>query len=252
LRETGISVTSARISIADWMAWAPGRSERRDWLIWAGCDVAPTEATAAPEPVLPSQLRRRVTPIGQMAFRVVQGLGKPRAARFIFASRHGEFSRSLSILRSLAAREPPSPTDFSLSVHNALAGLLSIAQENTAGHTAVAAGVDSFASALLEAAACLAVRPQEPILLVYFDEPLLEPYGEIAGPNDGTFVLALRLAAATGEPGDIAIDLGRRNASGTAASPTEQARAFLRFVLSAANEHVVQGERLQWRLCRAA
>jgi Beta-ketoacyl synthase, N-terminal domain len=200
-----MSLTPIRVD--DWMAWAPGLSNRQDSLLWAGANVASADAKHPAESSLPSQLRRRVSLIGQMAFRAVRGLGEPRPERFIFSSRHGEFGRNLSILRSLAAREQPSPTDFSLSVHNALAGLLSIAQSNPAGHTSIAAGTDSFACALLEAAACLAVVSHEPILLVYFDEPLPEPYSEIADSEDDAIALALRLIAATSQPGDIAIEL---------------------------------------------
>ena len=135
------------------MACGPGRETQADWLAWAVGATVPAEPSRLPV-ALPAILRRRVTPVGQMAFRAACALSVPDAARFIFCSRHGEFQRTLGILTALATGEPVSPAEFSLSVHNALAGLLSIAWHNRAGHTTIAAGADSFGSALIEAASC--------------------------------------------------------------------------------------------------
>ncbi len=103
-------------------------------------------------------LRRRVSPLGQHALRAVWGLPESETARLVFASRHGEFGRTLSILDALVSDEGVSPADFTLSVHHALAGLLSIVRKNRQGHTAVAAGSESFFFGLLDALLCLNER----------------------------------------------------------------------------------------------
>src|SRR5580658_10067559 len=77
-------------------------------------------------PAVPVLLRRRITPIGQAVLRAAWSLPGLERARFVFASRHGEFNRTLTMLEAMADDEGPSPADFSLSVHNALPGLLSI------------------------------------------------------------------------------------------------------------------------------
>src|SRR5271168_3310513 len=151
------------------MACGPGLETREDWIAWSRGVKNPQSEIAKAGASLPLILRRRVSTIGQMAFRASHALSEQRTARFIFCSRHGEFDRTLRILRSLIAREPTSPTDFTLSVHNALAGLLSIAWGNTAGHTAIAAGADSFGYGLMEALACLKAESGAPVMLVYFD-----------------------------------------------------------------------------------
>ena len=134
-----------RFSVADWMAIAPGRSTRDAWIAWANGGEPAGEPAANLTAQLPSSLRRRVTPIGQAGFAAAHVLGADsRHARIVFCSRHGEFSRTLALLQALAADEPLSPADFSLSVHNALLGLLSIAWKNSAGHSSIAAGPDSF------------------------------------------------------------------------------------------------------------
>jgi len=50
-------------------------------------------------------------------------------------------------MEGLVAGEGVSPAEFTLSVHHALVGLLSIAQSNRRGHTALAAGQRASASA---------------------------------------------------------------------------------------------------------
>jgi hypothetical protein len=241
-----------QFTVVDWVAIDPARRTRRDWLAWAdAAAVAETASGATPVP-LPTMLRRRVTPLGQLAFGASYPLAgaAPVQPRFVFASRHGEFGRTLALLQTLAADEPVSPADFSLSVHNALAGLLSIAVKNPSGHTSVAAGSDSFASGLLEAASCVAAAPEQPSLLVYYDEPLPPPYSEVAFGTEASLAMALLLVA----PRDVAIELECDPAE-SAESPlpaTGQALDFLKFFLSGAAAGSSRGPRSVWRWRRVA
>src|SRR6185312_8374174 len=244
-------VEALRFRVADWMALSPVLQERQQWLAWAG--GAPSGVAAAPEPALPTALRRRVSTIGQMMFRAIYRLGDIPPARFVFCSRHGEYRRTQALLDTLAMREEPSPAEFSLSVHNALAGLLSIAWQNDAGHTAVAAGSDSFCFGLLEAAACLKAMPQEPVLLAYFDEPLPEEYAAFGDRGDSSLALALLLAPALGDGGDLTVSFEGKCAGDPARPPsTEQARDFLRFLLSGEGERMSPGGIVRWRWRRGA
>jgi hypothetical protein len=240
-----------RFRVADWMALSPALQERQQWLAWAG--GAASGAAAEPEPALPAALRRRVSAIGQMMFRAIYRLQDVPPARFVFCSRHGEYRRTQALLDALAMRQEPSPAEFSLSVHNALAGLLSIAWQNDAGHTAVAAGSDSFGFGLLEAAACLKATPQEPVLLAYFDEPLPEEYAGFGDREDSSLVLALLLAPARGDGGDLSVSFESKCAGDPARPPSaEQARDFLRFLLSGEGERMSPGGIVRWQWRRVA
>jgi hypothetical protein len=234
-----------RFRLDQWMAfgvdWEVGKA-----LIAQGVGIS-SRRSAYTQTSLPSMLRRRITAIGQLAFQACCAISIPTTARFIFCSRHGEFKRTLGILNSLVLNETVSPSEFSLSVHNALAGLLSIFCHNTLGHTTISAGADSFGCALLEAAACLITRPGEPALLVYFDL-LPEPYAEIGGSVETGVALALLLQAPRGDADDLILDFAPAHAAiSTTLSASGQALDFLRFLQTGEREGKSVGERMEWR-----
>lgn len=231
--------------IRGWAAWMPGRETEASWRDWAGAQSAATPVNGGDRAPIPVILRRRVSPLGQAALRAAWGLSDIQDARIVLASRHGEFSRTLSILDSLAAGEVVSPADFTLSVHHALIGLLSIATNNRQGHTAIAAGSASFGLGFVEALACLIERPTQPVVLVYYEEGLPVPYDCFNETHDQPLALALTLeSVGAGETFSFATMSETSNATGSA-----QALDFLRFMLtespklSSCNEHLAW----QWR-----
>jgi hypothetical protein len=249
---TDKSSTSARFRVKDWMACSAGLESREDWIAWSR-DAKNQRNDAPPAALsLPTMLRRRISAVGQMAFRASYALSENKTARFIFCSRHGEFQRTLEILKSLAARAPVSPAEFSLSVHNALAGLLSIASSNTAGHTTISAGADSFGFAMLDAIACLKSNPAEPVILVYFDDLLPDPYDAFGDGDETCVALAMLLDSPVGDSKDFTVVLERRDRSMHSASASGQVLDFLRFLLSEEPERRSMGERVQWRWLRSA
>jgi len=182
-----------------------------------------------------------------MAFQASYQLSERPPARFIFCSRHGEFDRTLRILNSLIAKEPVSPADFSLSVHNALAGLLSIAWANSAGHTVISAGVDSFGYGLLEGVACLKSASGDRVMVVYFDDLLPPPYNEVDGGAETCVALALLLAPPHHDSHDFGVGMGPGDRTSQRQSASAQALDFIRFMLSDEREKEFIGERTAWR-----
>lgn len=216
--------------VRKWAAWTPGR---------APIDAAP-----------PALLRRRVSALGQEALRAAWSLADSAESRVVISSRHGEFGRTLSILESLVDRTEVSPADFTLSVHHALAGLLSIARGNQQGHTAVAAGPESFCFGLLEAVACLKETPTKPVVLLHYDEPLPSPFSVFEEPAAAPEVLALLLA--TEEPG-ISLSLAFGPAPAAARRSGSHARDFLDLLETPDQaERISVGERLEWHWRRHA
>ena len=236
--------------VTGWAAWAPGLDSESAWRAWAGAQqIDPLEHDERQAAPIPPLLRRRVSPLGQAALRAAWGLPNISISRLISASRHGEFGRTLSILDSLARGSEVSPADFTLSVHHALIGLLSIAAQNREGHTAVAAGTESFGYALMEAAACLAETPGTPVIVVCYDEPLPAPFDSHGQPSETAFAAAFHLTASG--PGEQTM-LATCPASRHATSDMPQALDFLRFVLNGDDESVSRGARLDWKWKRYA
>lgn len=157
---------------------------------------------------IPMALRRRMSRFETGAVRCALGLIEPGADEtLILASRYGGMTTAFGLLESLAAREILSPSDFSISVHNAAPGLASQIARNRAGHTAVAADTHTFHAALTEAAARLC-DGERAVTVIFAEQPLPGVYAEVEEPDDPREVwLAVQLHA-NGENADNAHALG--------------------------------------------
>jgi len=142
-------------------------------------------------------VRRRLSRMARGFFHCAQRLAPPADARVVFASRHGEAERTLGLLRDLAAGREVSPAAFSMSVHNAVPGLWSILKGDHAPVTALAAGAGTFGWGLAEACGQLAEAPADPVLFVYAEDRLPEPWAEGAG-QPGPHAVALLLGGGAG------------------------------------------------------
>lgn len=141
-------------------------------------------------------LRRRLGPLGRgmlhCAGRVAEGLG-PLAS--VFASRHGDVTRTTPILEDLARGLPPSPALFSMNVHNAVAGVWSIARRDPSPSISLAAGPETFGWGLLEAFGLHIATPANPVLFVYGEAPLPPPFSEFADLELPLHAVALLIGA---------------------------------------------------------
>jgi len=193
-------------------------------LAWAGCAGPATELSRGgelhPAAPMPASLRRRVGAVGRRALEAAWAVLAGREGvppRIVLSSRHGEYDRTLGLLRTLAEDDGVSPAEFSLAVHHGLAGLLSIATGNHAGHMAVAAGADTLGSALMEAAGCLA-DGDELVLLMHFDDDLPDEYQPVGGTRGEAGVIAMLLGQ-SGVPLRVAWEAaGPRQAEGMPAN----------------------------------
>lgn len=160
-------------NIAQWRAWAPGLESVDDWQAWSRQPVVPPVSDAAPDvSFLPAMQRRRLSRLARMAFSVAWPLAEGRSnLPLVFISRHGETPRTFEILKDLAADQPLSPTQFSLSVHNAVIGLWSIMRGETSEMTALAATGDGLEHGMLEAAALLGEGSPAVLLVITEEEP---------------------------------------------------------------------------------
>jgi hypothetical protein len=160
-------------NIAQWRAWAPGLTNVEDWQQWSQHPTPLQSSDEAPDvSFLPAMQRRRLGRLARMAFAVGWPLAQGHARLpLVFVSRHGETPRTFEILCDVAANEPLSPTQFSLSVHNAVIGLWSILRGETSEMTALAAAGDGLEHGVFEAAALLAEGAPAVLVIVTEEQP---------------------------------------------------------------------------------
>ncbi|HET7306512.1 MAG TPA: beta-ketoacyl synthase chain length factor [Gammaproteobacteria bacterium] len=184
--------------------WGPGMTG------WPDCRARlagePGDGDYAPPPAaaLSAQERRRSTATARLAAEVAAQActaahRAPADYATVFSCSAGDLANVDAICRTLA-RDPRllSPTRFHNSVHNAPGGYWGIAGGCEQPSNSIAAGADSFAVGLLEAAVQCAVEAA-PVMLVAYDLPGPVPWDIVCGIEAGFGIaLALSAAAVTG------------------------------------------------------
>ncbi len=141
---------------------------------------------------MPALLRRRFKTLGKVASAAMFNLKEESSSvPTLFASRHGDTELTLQLLQSIAQQELMSPTKFSLAVHNAIGGLLSIVRQDQSPMTAISASDGLVAQTFFELKALLTQYPR--VMCVIYDVPLPEVYQPYAESLD--FPLAVAFVA---------------------------------------------------------
>ena len=238
-------------SIARHAAWAPGVTSPQAWAAWA---EEPWTIEAGEEPkvaAMPAMLRRRAGFLGRMALEVAYAcLGEDADVPTVFCSRHGEVGRAITLLGDLARGEPLSPTSFGLAVHNASAGLFSIARADRANHIALAAGPSTIEHAVIEACGLLADGAPM-VLLVACDEPLPALLSAFEDCREQPYAFAWAMVAA----GEDAVRLAWTTQAAQAdavVSDTPGGLDVLRFQLGQGAPLERQAGRTRWTWSRNA
>lgn len=162
---------------------------------------------------IPPLLRRRSSQATQLAFTVAgavcrQSARSPAQLPSIFASVAGEIQTTDQLCIELNKADGViSPGAFHNSVQNTAAGYWSIAGECRHAATAISAGEDTFAIALLEAWCQLACHGGE-LLLICYDESW--PSQLAPGQGEPAFACALLLAAGQAESAIATLGMPQR------------------------------------------
>jgi hypothetical protein len=235
-----------RFSISAHSAWAPGITSPGQWLEWA---AAPQRIGDGPDPALramPPMLRRRAGFLGKMALEVAyECLAGRTGIPTVFCSRHGEVARAVELLTELAQGQAISPTGFGLAVHNASAGLFSIARADRANHIALAGGDATAEHGVLEACGLLADGAPE-VLLVVYDCPLPEPLARFEDADEQPWAWAWLMTPAADDVLELTLAPAGSDAAPAPVMPA--GLGVLQFQLSGAarHEHVSGAQRWTW------
>ncbi|WKE64003.1 beta-ketoacyl synthase chain length factor [Gallaecimonas kandeliae] len=183
---------SLRFAVKAWSAWAPGLANADEWRHWRRSGELAEE-----KPVdlswVPAGQRRRLSALTRIQLACAHQVLGEDSLPTVFATRHGELHRTVQLLGDLGIEEPLSPTAFSLSVHNAAAGLLNILRGDQAPSTVVVAGDDSLVLGLVEACGLLGSGVEE-VVLVVADQAVPVLYEGAMANRQCDHALALRLA----------------------------------------------------------
>jgi hypothetical protein len=235
-----------KFSISAHSAWAPGIATPAEWQAWARAPYRIGEGADPAVRAMPAMLRRRAGFLGKMALEVAYACLDGRSdVPTVFCSRHGEVSRAVDLLGELAKGEALSPTAFGLAVHNASAGLLSIARADRANHIALAGACATVEHGVVEACGLLADGAAQ-VLLVAYDCPLPEPLAAFEDCDEQPYAWAWLMEPAGSDP--ICLGLEHASDAAPALDAMPPGLGVLRFQLSGAarHEHVTGAQRWTW------
>ena len=155
---------------------------------------------------VPAGMRRRLSPFAKMALSVAHDAGRETLSETIFATRHGDLTKTLQQLHNLVHEEPISPTQFALSVHNAVSGQYAIATGNVYASTTLSAGLGTFEMALVAAYARLCAKPQlSQVLIIFTDETVPEIYQGHGVEAERSAALALLVGRSHDEQNEYSV-----------------------------------------------
>ncbi len=246
-------MSGATAIVERFSAWSPGIECADDLATWCRAP-RPLQAHGHPEAkFLPAMLRRRCKPLTRImltaAYDCCQGdEALLSQTRTVFASRHGSINESIGLLEAIAAAGRVSAATFSHTVHNAQAGLFSIAAANRQASSSLAGQEDSFAAGFVEALTHLQRAPEQKVLFVTGDVPLADSFAPLIDEPPMSYGVGLLLSATgTGTALSLGIETNL-----TDPEPTKWPAAFefLRWLHSDEESTVIQTPMRKWTFRR--
>ncbi|WP_292360811.1 MULTISPECIES: beta-ketoacyl synthase chain length factor [unclassified Methylophaga] len=234
------------LNLETWSALAPGLDTKASWQAWfdSSSDDGPAETSPALKQI-PALLRRRFTTLGKYAAAsTLNVLAENQSMPGIFASRHGDTGLTLSLLEEIARDQPISPTGFSLAVHNAVAGIISIARKDKSPITAISAMNGLLLQTLFEAAAQL--ERHERVFCVVYDIPLpalYQPY-ELSVP----FPLALAFVVSRSDDAKANLTLQPTTQACSELSTYQEIFQFIKVLMDEKGSLMMNVNQANWHL----
>lgn len=108
----------------------------------------------------------------------------------LFLSAHGEIERSFKVINDILQSNIISPTDFSMSVHNAASGISSIMSQNQCETTSIAGGHEGFITVFHEIIASF-IAGKKRVILIAFDGEMPEFYQKYGALDQSAYAVAL-------------------------------------------------------------
>lgn len=144
---------------------------------------------------VPAMQRRRLSKLAKLALNSARQMQQSHGDidYIVWSSCFGDEQNTLKILHEIANEGTASPTQFSTSVHNAIAGLYSILFQDGTVSTSISSPLSTcWQDALTEAYSYLQSNVKTRALVIYYDQPLPEVYiDQVADLTEGVAVSAI-------------------------------------------------------------
>lgn len=229
-------------NIRKWFALCPGAEMIKHWETLAEKEsICLGVSDETPVDLIPPMMRRRMSSLSKLALQTAAQLSVDDDIDYIvFASRHGELTRTVKLLEDIIGGGDASPILFSQSVHNTAAGLFTIACKQAKSVCSLAAGENTLHSAFIEASCYLQENPLDTVLVVNFDEALPEPYQQYEKQQYQGFALGFLLES--GEEFKVtALKQFQENEN-----PLPQAFSCIDYLINKTKSTVILGQKNSW------
>ncbi|GGX86802.1 hypothetical protein GCM10007160_12690 [Litchfieldella qijiaojingensis] len=180
----------AALHLEDWQAWSAAQASVA---INSQHDISTNPGAAK----LPAMLRRRLDEVGRATCEILKTLDPEASCPLIHASRHGDATHTLQMLEALAQGDPISPTRFSMSVHNAVLGVHSIASRHHRPLQALGACGHEFDALVCEARGYL-TEGYPAVVIVFSEGPRPAAYQGHAEYPESPCAVGMRLTLDSG------------------------------------------------------
>ena len=195
---------------------------------------------------IPPLLRRRLNLLGRTcANEILQHINKDENIPVVYCSQHGDIERNLDILSKAAKGEPTSPMNFSLSVHNAILGVLSIHLRLTSSISSISSEQHSLVPVLLEAVGIL-MSGSKKVLCVLCDVTLPQIYLDDQSLPKNSYAISFIVTKSEGTSLKLIQTEDEVNMKKTEELPT----ALINFLSSDKKEISLNHNGLKWKLLR--
>jgi hypothetical protein len=234
------------LELESWSALAPGLNTSELWQAWfadASNDAFEDKPPALKQ--IPALLRRRFSTLGKYAAAsTLNLLAEGESLPSIFASRHGDTGLTLSLLQEIGQTQPISPTGFSLAVHNAVAGIISIARDDKSPITAISSMQGLLLQTLFEAIAQLESHPR--VLCVIYDIPLPDLYRpyQLSPP----FPFALSFIVRRSDSSDANLILRPTPDVNSQLGTYDEIFQFIKILVEQQGSQVIKANQMSWSL----
>jgi hypothetical protein len=220
-------MSDLNLSIEDWAAWIPAESGKQETT--SDSRISTLEPDVR---FLLANQRRRLSPLSRIVVDTYhRANGSPTGGLqipSILCSTYGEHVRNTNLILDISANSDVSPTAFSLSVHNAVAGLISIFYGNEAPCLTMATNKKGVSVALFEAYSML--RETSQVSLTIYDGPVHESYRNALPDSKDTAAISLILSPANLKKDRLHIKRIATESGAQVRSPLHEIVAIVKFL----------------------